>query len=105
FPAPGDETRLNAATSCAASRARTCAAKSSLRAITRSRTSIVWIAIVHLQVRDLEHVASTAHDGALCAAERRCREHGIEAELQGRRLDASRRANLHGDRDEPGCRV
>src|SRR5512141_1314143 len=82
LPAPGDETRLIAVTPCAARRERTSPAISLLRAITRSRTSIFRTAIVDLQVCNTQHIAGAAKNHGLGSFERRCREHGLEAELE-----------------------
>src|SRR5664279_413603 len=100
LPAPGDDTRLIAATPWAARVDLTSAAISSLRAITRSRTSIVRTAIVDLQIRHAQHVASAGQDVRLGSGERRSGEHGLEAELEARRLDARALADVDGNGHE-----
>src|SRR5512134_130020 len=98
LPAPGDEIRLNAGTPARASRVRTPAASSSLRAMTRSRTSIVRTAIVDLQIADAQHVAGAPLDQRRRAGERRRPQQGLEAERQAAELDPGVVAHLETHR-------
>src|SRR6185503_6660254 len=98
FPEPGEETRLKLGTRSARRRARTRAAISSLRAMTRSRTSIVLTRIVHqLQISQVQGIPQFAANPQRRAAEGRLGEERLQAEREILRLDSGLIA--HGDAD------
>src|SRR6185503_10224531 len=80
FPDPGEETRLKAVTSCSASRRRISPASSSFFAITRSRTSIVRIAIIHLVEVDAKVGSGAGNQFGARGAEGGLCQQRIEAE-------------------------
>jgi len=92
-------TRLNDGTPEACSRCRTTAASSSFRAITRSRTSIVRTAIIHLQVGHPEVRARQGGEFRPRAGERHVGEQRLQAEPEVLELDP--RVLAHLDRDGP----
>jgi hypothetical protein len=100
LPEPGEETRLNVGTP-RRSGARTRPAISSLRAMTRSRTSIVLTVIVgHLQIAEVQGVAELPQDSRLGTAERRLSEQRLETERKILRLDTGVIADRDAKRHE-----
>src|ERR1035437_6760316 len=97
LPDPGEDTRLSAAMPASCSCRRTVAAISSFFAMTRSRTSIVRTAIIHLQVGEPEIRTGTRDDRGDGPGKRRCVEQRLETEPEVLHLDIGIVANLDAD--------
>src|SRR6185503_17401209 len=97
FPDPGEETRLKAVMSCSASRRRTSLASSSFFAITRSRTSIVRIVIIHLVEVDAKVGSGARNQFSTSRTEGGLRQEHVEAEREVGGLETGVIAHDHAD--------